>query len=85
MAFGVCLPQTQKQYDSIWLVMDRLAKSSYFILVKSNFSVEDYAKIFLYEIYVAVLFCYPSYQIGVHNSHICFGRHSNKGWVPGRS
>ena len=35
------LPQTQKSYDSIWLVMDRLNKSARFIPVKSSYSAEN--------------------------------------------
>ena len=42
--------RTQKQYDSIWVVVDRFTKSTYFILVKSTFSAEDYARIFIDEI-----------------------------------
>ena len=42
----VGLPQTQKQYDSIWVVMNNLAKSSQCIPIKSTYSAEDYEKIF---------------------------------------
>ena len=44
------LPQTQRKYDSIWVVVDRLTKSAIFIPVKSTYSAEDYAKIFIVEI-----------------------------------
>ena len=47
MDFVVGLPRTQKSYDSIWVVVDRLTKSARFIPVKSLYSAEDYAKIFL--------------------------------------
>ena len=50
MDFVVGLPQTQNQYDSIWVVLDRLTKSSKFSLVKSTYSVEDNTRIFIYEI-----------------------------------
>ena len=50
MDFVVGLPHTQKSYDSIWVVVDRLTKSASFILVKSTYSAEDYARIFLAEI-----------------------------------
>ena len=50
MDFVVGLPQTQKQYDSIWVIVDRLTKSVHFIPVKSTHSIEDYAMIFIDEI-----------------------------------
>ena len=50
MDFVVGLTRTQKSYDSIWVVVDRLTKSARFIPVKSSYSVEDYARIFLDEI-----------------------------------
>ena len=45
MDFLVGFPRTQKQYDTIWVIVDRLTKSSYFIPVKSTNLVEDFARI----------------------------------------
>ena len=50
MDFVVGFPKNQKQYDSIWVVVDRLTKSARFISVKSTYPTEDYAKIFTDEI-----------------------------------
>ena len=50
MDFVVGLPRTQRQYDFIWVFMDGLTKSAYFIPVKSTYLVEDYARIFIDEI-----------------------------------
>ena len=50
MDFVVGLCRTQEQYDSIWVVVDRLTKSFHFIPVKSTYSAEDYARIFIDEI-----------------------------------
>ena len=47
MDFLVGLPRTKKQYDSIWVVVDRLTKFSHFIHIKSTYSAEDYATIFI--------------------------------------
>ena len=81
MDFVVGLCRTQKQYDSIWVVVDRLTKYAHFIPVKSTYSAEDYVRMSIDEIVVAMVFRYPSYRIGVHNSHLGFEDHSKKGWV----
>jgi hypothetical protein len=38
MDFIVGLPHTQAGYDSIWVIVDRLTKVAYFILVKTTYS-----------------------------------------------
>ena len=50
MDFAVSLPRTQPLYDSIWVVVDRLTIFSHFVIVKSTYSVEDYARIFIDQI-----------------------------------
>ena len=50
MYFVVGFPLTQRQYDFIWVVLDRLTKSAHFIPVKSTYSAEDYARILIDEI-----------------------------------
>ena len=50
MDYVVDLPWTQKSYDSIRVVVDRLTKFARFIPVKSMYLVQDYARIFLQEI-----------------------------------
>ena len=47
MDIVVGLARTKKSYDSIWVFVDRLTKSARFIPIKSTYSVEDYARIFL--------------------------------------
>ena len=51
MNFRLGLPWTQKSYDSIWVVVDRLTNSARFISVKSTYLVEDYARVFLDKIF----------------------------------
>ena len=41
----VGLPQIHRQNDSIWVIMDRLMKSSQFIPVKSTYLAEEYGKV----------------------------------------
>lgn len=48
MKFKLGLPRTRRQY--IWVVVDRLMKSSNFIPIKSTYSMEDYARIFIDQI-----------------------------------
>ena len=50
MYIVVDLPQTQKFYDSLRVVVDPLTESARFIPIKSSYSAEDYARIFLDEI-----------------------------------
>ena len=40
------LPRTQKQHDSIMVVVDKLSKSTHFIPVKSTYKASDIAEIF---------------------------------------
>jgi IS30 family transposase len=52
MDFIVGLPRTRAGYDSIWVVVDRLTKSSHFILVKTN-----YSSAVLVELYMSQIVC----------------------------
>ena len=44
------LPRTRRQRDSIWVIVDRMTKSSHFLAVKTTDSAEDYAKFYNNEI-----------------------------------
>ena len=79
MDFVVGLPKTQTQYDSIWVVVYRLIKSVHFILVKSTYSAEYYAKIFIDEIVCRQGIPLSIISDRVHNSYLGFGGHFNKG------
>ena len=47
MNFITGLPHTRRQHDSIWVIVDRMTKSSRFLAVKTTYSAEDYAKLYL--------------------------------------
>ena len=42
--------RSRNQYDSIWVIVDRLTKSAHFLPVRTNYLGEDYAKIYIEEI-----------------------------------
>src|SRR5438105_9082692 len=50
--FVVGLPRTQKGYDSIWVVVDRLTKTAHFIPVKTIYQAKTYA-----ELYISCIVC----------------------------
>ena len=46
MDFVVGLPCTTKEYDSIWVIVDRLTKSAHFLPVDTRYSAKKYAKLY---------------------------------------
>ncbi|GKC23333.1 putative reverse transcriptase domain-containing protein [Tanacetum coccineum] len=44
------LPRTLSGYDSIWVIVDRLTKSAYFISMNENFKMERLTRLYLKEI-----------------------------------
>jgi hypothetical protein len=47
MDFIVGLPRTQARYDSIWVIVDRLATVAHFILVKTTYSGAKLAQLYM--------------------------------------
>ena len=50
MDFITGLPRTCKQHDFIWVIVDRMTKSSRFLAVKTTDSAKDYATFYINEI-----------------------------------
>jgi len=46
MDFIVGLPPTHKNFDSIWVIVDRLTKSAHFILLRTNYRLHEYAELY---------------------------------------
>jgi hypothetical protein len=52
MYFIVGLPLTVRKYNLIWVIVDRVTKSTHFILMNTNYNIQKYA-----EIYIARVLC----------------------------
>ena len=50
MDFITGLPRSPRKYDSIWVIVDRLTKSAHFLPIRTNYSAEDYARLYIREI-----------------------------------
>lgn len=50
MDFVTGLPRLFQKFDSIWVIDDRLTKSTHFLPVRSDYTAEEYAKLYLKEI-----------------------------------
>ena len=50
MDFLVGLPRIRRLHDSIWVIVDRMNKSTHFIPVKSTYKANDYAMFYIDEI-----------------------------------
>jgi hypothetical protein len=50
MDFITGLPTTQKENDSIWVIIDYLTKSAHFLLVKIAFRLPQYAERYIAKI-----------------------------------
>ena len=44
------LPRTRSQHDSIWVIVDKMIKTSRFLVVKTTYSLEDYTSLYIKEI-----------------------------------
>ena len=50
MYFITELLRTRRQHDSIWVIVDRMTKSSHLLAVKTIYSEEYYARLYINEI-----------------------------------
>ncbi|WMV08142.1 hypothetical protein MTR67_001527 [Solanum verrucosum] len=48
--FIIGLPRSRRQHDSIWVIVDRMKKSTHFLLVKTTHLEEDDAKLYIQEV-----------------------------------
>ena len=50
MEIVVSLTNTRRQHDSVWVIVDMINKPAHFIIVKSTYRAEDYARRYIDEI-----------------------------------
>ena len=41
------LPRTAKEFNSIWVIVDRLTKTAHFLPVRMTYTIAQYAKLYL--------------------------------------
>ena len=73
MDFVVGFPQTHRENDSIWVIVDRLTKFAHFIPVKYTYLAEKYARLYLIEIVSLHGIPLSSSRIEMPNSLLVFG------------
>ena len=50
MYFVVRLPLTRRKHDLVWVIVDRLTKSAHFLPVRTDYSLDKLAEIYIKEI-----------------------------------
>ena len=68
----VALTNTRRHHYFIWVIMDKMFKSSHFIPVKSTYSAEDYTRLYIDEIvrWHVILFSIISDKGAQFTSHL---------------
>ena len=47
MVFLFGLPRSPRNHNAIWVMVDRLTKSSHFILIQMNYSLDKLAELYI--------------------------------------
>ena len=50
MDFVTHLPRTQQRHDAVWVIVDRLTKSTHFLAVQMTISLERFYQLYIREI-----------------------------------
>ena len=50
MDFIIGLPPTQKNFNSIWVIVDHLTKFAHFIRVRTDYRPSDYAELYFNQV-----------------------------------
>ena len=50
MDFVTHFPRTQRRHDVVWVIMDRLTKSTHFLAIRMTFTLEEFYRLYSREI-----------------------------------
>ena len=50
MDFVTHLPRTLRRHDAVWVIVDRLTKSAYFLAMWMTFTLEEFCRLYIREI-----------------------------------
>ena len=50
MDFVVKLPKSKEGHDAIWVIVNRLTRSTYFLHIRMTYTMDKYAEIYIREI-----------------------------------
>ena len=50
MDFVTHLPRTSRKHDVVWVIVDRLTKSTHFLAVQMTFTLEQFCRLYIREI-----------------------------------
>ena len=50
MDFVTHLPRSSRKHDAVWVIVDRVTKSTHFLVVRMTFTLEEFCKLYIREI-----------------------------------
>ena len=50
MDFVIHLPRTLRRHDAVWVIVDRLTKSTHFLAMRMTFTLEELCRLYIREI-----------------------------------
>ena len=50
MDFVTHLPRTSRGHDAVWVILDRLTKSTHFLAMQMTFALKEFCKLYIQDI-----------------------------------
>ena len=69
MDFLTHLPRTLRGHDEVWVIVDRLTKSTHFLVVRMTFTLKAFYRLYIYIRDHPITWCNGLYRIGP-GSHV---------------